>query len=173
MDSKHIEELLEKYWNCQTSLEEEEQLRAYFKGDGVPERWKETSELFRYFQLQKKDSLTSGDLEGEVLRKIKSESPRGKGVRMVFNIARIAAGLIVVAVATFLVRQEIRKSYPPEIVDTYSDPKLALEETKKAFLMISKSFGKAQEEAKKINLINEAEQKIGTKKDEKKTETSI
>ena len=36
MDSKHIEQLLEKYWSCETSLEEEKQLREYFRGEDIP-----------------------------------------------------------------------------------------------------------------------------------------
>ena len=36
MDSKQLEQLLEKYWNCETSLEEEKQLREHFRGE-VPE----------------------------------------------------------------------------------------------------------------------------------------
>ncbi len=79
---------------------------------------------------------------------------------MVFNFARIAAGLLVVITATYFVRQEVRKAYPPEIADTYSDPKLALEETKKALMMISKGFNKAQREAGKIKVFNEAEEKL-------------
>jgi hypothetical protein len=165
MDSeKHIEQLLEKYWNCETSLVEEQELREYFNGQDFPGQMKETAELFQYYEHQKKAPLANADFDAQILRKIKEKEPRGKSIRMFTYVARIAAGLIVVAVAAFLVRQEIRKSYPAEVVDTYSDPKLALEETKKAFMMISKSFGKAQQEAKSINLLNEAEQKIGEKK---------
>jgi hypothetical protein len=53
--------------------------------------------------------------------------------------------------------------------DTYDDPQKALEETKKALLMISKGFGRAEQQAKKINLLNEAQEKIQTK-EETKTE---
>ncbi len=172
MDSNEIKQLLEKYWNCETSLEEEQQLREYFRGNNVPESLKETSELFRYFEKQKKESLVQG-FDGEIMNRIKAESPQGKVVKMMFNVARIAAGLVVVVAATYFVRQEIRKSYPPEIADTYSDPKLAFEETKKALMMISKGFGKAQKEARKINLLNEAEQKIQGKEEDKKNSINI
>lgn len=77
------------------------------------------------------------------------------------KVVRIAAGILVVVAATYFVRNEMIKS--KEMPDTFSDPKLALEETKKALMMISKSFGKAKEGAGKINLFNEAEQKISGK----------
>lgn len=84
------------------------------------------------------------------------------------NMARIAAGIAVVVAATFLIRQEIRKNYPKEMQDTYSDPQLAFEETKRALQMISNSFGKAKKEASKMQMLNEAEKKIQTKKDSDK-----
>lgn len=159
MDSKQLEQLLEKYWNCETSLEEEKQLRDYFQGE-VPENLKETAGLFRYFEEQQLKSVGGSDFDEAVIKKIKHHKPEGKSVKMIFNYARIAAGLIVVVTATYFVRLEVRKAYPPEIVDTYSDPKLALEETKKALMMISKGFNKAQKEAGKIKVFNEAEEKL-------------
>ena len=94
---------------------------------------------------------------------------RGKVVRMAMATAKIAAGVLVLVAAIYLVRQEIRKSYPEEVADTYSDPQLAFEETKKALLMISKTFGKARQEAGRITVFNEAEKIIqdGAAKEEK------
>jgi len=80
---------------------------------------------------------------------------------------RIAAGLAVLLMAVWFVRNEVRESTPQEVVDTYDDPQLAFEETKKALLMISKSFGTAEEQAKKINMFNEAQEEIQKKQKEK------
>jgi hypothetical protein len=172
MDSEqHIKELLEKYWSCETSLDEEQELRDYFSKN--PERNDGPADLFRYYGQQKSTPLSDTDFDARVLKKIREKEPRRKSVRMFMYVARIAAGLAVVVAATFLVRQELRKSHPQEVTDTYNDPKMALEETKKAFMMISKSFGKAQQEAKSINLLNEAEQKIGEKKESKKEDSNI
>ncbi len=159
MDSKQIEQLLEKYWNCDTSLEEEQQLRAHFRGE-VPEQMQEVAEVFRYFDLQKKQQVTHPDFDAEVKKKVKQHRPEGKVIKLVYNYGSIAAGLVVVVAATYFVRQEVRKAYPADVVDTYSDPRLALEETKKALMLISKSFNKAQKEAGRIKVFNEAEEKI-------------
>jgi hypothetical protein len=71
--------------------------------------------------------------------------------------------------AIYLVRQEIRQEDPIAVEDTYTDPKQAFEETKKALLMISKGFGTAEQQAKKINMLNEAREKVqATTKEEEK-----
>jgi hypothetical protein len=167
MDSKKIEELLNRYWNCETSLEEEQELRQYFRASEIPEQWKETANLFRYFEENKKKTLTDVSFDHDVLQKIKV-SPKGKMSSLIFNSLRIAAGIAVLAIAFVFVKNEIRKSTPAEIVDTYDNPQLAFEETKKALLMISKSFGTAEEQAKKINMFNEAKEGIEKKSADKK-----
>lgn len=160
MDSNRIEELLQKYWNCETSLEEEEQLRAYFQSD-VPEHLEKTASLFRYFETQKNKSLHDAAFDTIVRDKL-TVSKTG---RLLYNSLRIAAGVAVLIVAGWFVRREIEDAKPvePVAVDTYDDPKLAFEETKKALLLISSSFEKAEEQAKKINLFNEAQQEVKPK----------
>lgn len=159
MDSEKIDELLNKYWNCETSLEEEEQLQAYFRNTALPEQHKEAAPMFRYFDAQKRKSLDDPSFEGSVMKKIHAPQ-NGKLRVLVFNSMRIAAGIVALVLAVWLVRMEVRKSTPQEIADTYDDPKLAFEETKKALMMISRSFGTAEEQAKKINLFNEAQKEI-------------
>ena len=167
MDSNRINELLKKYWSCETSLEEEAELREIFKGGNVPDELKETTLLFQYFEENKKKSLNDISFEGRVMEKIHSPAKRGHIAKLVYNSMRIAAGLVVVLAATWFIRNEIRSSNPPEVVDTYDDPKVAFEETKKALMMISKSFGTAEEHAKKINMFNEAQEEIQKKKETK------
>lgn len=170
MDSKQLEALLEKYWNCETSLEEEKQLKDYFAQGEVAEPLREAAPLFRYLHEQKSKHITDVVFDKQVSDQLRKK-PRGKVVWWTFNAARMAAGIAVVIVAGYFVRQEIRASYPEEVTDTYSDPKLAFEETKKALLMISKGFNRGQKETSKIKLFNQAEEKIQGK--DKKEEATI
>lgn len=158
MDSR-IEQLVEKYWKCETSLEEEMELKSYFATHEVSDEWKDAASLFKYFDHQKKLAMNE---DGVVKKLITEMQPKndGKVRKLMFTTAKIAAGVLVLVAATFLVRQEVRKSYPTEVVDTYSDPELAFKETKKALMMISKGFGKAKHEAGKIRIFNEAEEAI-------------
>jgi hypothetical protein len=158
MDFKERDDLLQKYWNCETSLEEEKQLREYFGGPDIPEQLKETASVFRYFEEAKKKSLNDVAFDGQVMRKV--DPRQGQIRRLVYNSMRIAAGLVVVIAATWFIRTEVRQTIPQEMVDTYDDPELAFEETKKALLMISKGFGTAEKQTRKINLFNEAQEEI-------------
>lgn len=168
MDLLELDQLLDKYWKCETSLEEERLLQDYFRSGDIPKGMNAAAALFQFFETEKGKSL-GNNFEGLVTKKLK-ERRKGKIVSMVSfgNIARIAAGIVVVVAATFFIRQEVRKSYPKELQDTYSDPKMAFEETKRALEMISNSFGVAKKEVNKIQMINEAEKKIQTKPVEEK-----
>lgn len=161
MDSKKIEELVKKYWDCETSLEEEQQLRQYFREENVREQLRETASLFRYFDQQKNNAVDA-HFENAVVKEIrKVKSPeKGRVTKLFYNSLRIAAGVAVLVLSIYFVRQEIRKDNPVAIEDTYDDPHKAFEETKKALLMISKGFGSAEQQARKINVFNEAQEKI-------------
>jgi hypothetical protein len=120
----------------------------------------------RWPKSNKKKSLRDVSFDKLVLEKV---HPAGEGrvKRLFYNSMRIAAGLVVVMMAIWFIRNEVRESTPQEMVDTYDDPKLAFEETKKALMMISKSFGTAEQQAKKINMFNEAQEEIQKKKETK------
>ena len=60
MDSKYIEQLLERYWQCETSLEEEAQLRTFFMEGDVPGHLLRYKDLFVYQQLQQPDVRITG-----------------------------------------------------------------------------------------------------------------
>ena len=48
MDYKYINQLLDRYWKAETSLEEEEILRAFFSQDELPAELKPYQALFSY-----------------------------------------------------------------------------------------------------------------------------
>lgn len=159
MDSKRIEELLDKYWKAETSVEEEQQLHAYFCNNDVPEAWKDTAAMFRYFDANKSKSLGDRSFDLDLVKRMQQPA-RSKVLRLVYNTMRIAAGIAVLVLAVWFIRKDVKETNPVVLEDTYNDPKMAFEETKKALLMISKSFGKAEEQAKKINMFNEAQEEI-------------
>lgn len=79
MDYKQIEQLLDRYWQCETSLEEESQLRTFFNGKDIPDHLRRYKHLFAYQQMQKKVGL-GADFDMRILAKI--EAPVVKARRL-------------------------------------------------------------------------------------------
>lgn len=159
MDYNQLETLIKKYWDCETSLEEEERLREWFRTHEVPERFKETAKLFSYFDEQKQKA-TDKQFDARVVKNLELKS-KGRTVTLWQTSLKIAAGIAVVAAAFFFVRKDLIEKHNLTEID---DPQKALEETRKAFMMISKGFSIAEENTKKINVLNEAEDKVKEKK---------
>ena len=74
MDYKYIEQLLERYWECQTTLEEEAILRTFFRQEDVP------ASLLPYRQLfleedEMANEHVSKDFADRMLRLVGEEAP--------------------------------------------------------------------------------------------------
>ncbi|WP_373840748.1 hypothetical protein [Bacteroides heparinolyticus] len=99
MDSKYIEQLLKRYWQCETSLEEEAQLRAFFSGSDVPAHLLRYKDLFVYEQLQQEVHLGE-DFDARVLAEIEVPVVKAKRLTLaarfipLFKAAAVVAGIL-------------------------------------------------------------------------------
>ena len=69
MDYKYIEQLLERYWQCETSLEEESELRSFFSEEEVPAHLLRYKELFVYQTVQQEVGLGK-DFDARILAQV-------------------------------------------------------------------------------------------------------
>lgn len=67
MDYKYIEQLLERYWACETTLEEEEILRAFFCQTEVPAHLQRYRSLFVYEHEEKRMEVLGEDFDQKIL----------------------------------------------------------------------------------------------------------
>lgn len=70
MDYKFIEQLLERYWECQTTIEEEEILRNFFNQENIPARFLLYKPLFTYQSQSKKEDTLDESFDEEVLARL-------------------------------------------------------------------------------------------------------
>ncbi len=71
MDYKYIEQLLERYFNAETSLEEESILRTFFSQTDVPAEMQQWRSLFTVENTEKLDD----DFDARILEMISNEEP--------------------------------------------------------------------------------------------------
>ena len=74
MDYKYIEQLLERYWRCETSLQEEEILRMFFSQEDIPAALLPYRSLFVYEQNEKEMDVLGDDFDQRVLGLIQEDS---------------------------------------------------------------------------------------------------
>jgi hypothetical protein len=70
MDYKYINQLLERYWAAETTLEEEEILRAFFSQTVIPAELEQYRWLFVYEHVAKHDDVLGSDFDERMLAMI-------------------------------------------------------------------------------------------------------
>ena len=123
MSNININELLEKYWAAETSLEEEKIIRQYYKNGMVPEV--PENALFEYFE-----EVQNQELKGA----IKMSPPKAK----IFNfrvLLSIAASLLILSAAFFSLQYNTNNNHR-EI----TNPDEALEMTLAALSIMNRSI---------------------------------
>ncbi len=75
MDYKYIEQLLERYWNCETTLEEEEILRTFFSQRDVPVGLMRYRDLFCYQLSERRSDVLGDDFSERVLALVGEPRP--------------------------------------------------------------------------------------------------
>lgn len=67
MDYKYIEQLLERYWSGETSLEEENILRAFFSQKDIPASLLPYRDIFVYQAVSKSEEVLDSDFDDKIL----------------------------------------------------------------------------------------------------------
>ncbi len=75
MDYKYIEQLIESYFDCQTTLQEEQILRSFFAQEDVPAHLARYAALFQY-ETEAKDEVLGEDFDQRIMAQIREEEQR-------------------------------------------------------------------------------------------------
>lgn len=75
MDYKYINQLLERYWAGETSLEEEQILRSFFSQPNVPDELKQYRCLFIYEQTEPATNVLGDDFDEQLMSIIERPRP--------------------------------------------------------------------------------------------------
>jgi len=150
MTSEQIEQLLEKYWACETALEEEFALKAFFSEDTIPEELKKYQPLFQWkvAQLQIKANPT--------LKTV----PKKPAVFQWYSLLKIAATvLLLLTLGIGICTHYQQEKYMDKVFsETYSNPEDALQETKSVIGKISSVLSLAKNKQAELQKLDSLEQ---------------
>ncbi|WP_396637582.1 hypothetical protein [Maribacter sp. R77961] len=140
MELDNIEKLLEKYFEANTTVAEEETLRDYFSKDSVATHLEQYAPMFQYFSKAKEERFTK-----QVPLKTKNNFYRWASVAAV---AVLAFGLY------------FGNDYREQQIADQEKALLAYNQTKKAFALLAVNFNKGTEKVAYLNEFEETKQKI-------------
>lgn len=99
MNYQYIEQLLERYWECQTTIEEEQILRSFFSQPDIPMHLMQYADLFAYEANEKKESLGE-EFDQRILAMIEEKKVvKAKEVKLSTRFAPFFKAAAVVAIA--------------------------------------------------------------------------
>lgn len=88
MDYKYINQLLDRYWKGETSLEEEEILRAFFSQDELPAELKPYQALFSYEMGEAKQEALGDDFDQKMMAMIEDEYTKKPNKAKVISLTK-------------------------------------------------------------------------------------
>ena len=101
MDYKDIEQLLERYWQCETSIEEEAALRNFFVKEEVPAHLLRYKNLFVYQQVQQEVGLGE-DFDVRILAEVEPTVVKAKRLTLTGRFVTLFKAAAVIAIIHYL-----------------------------------------------------------------------
>ena len=145
-DYSHIEALLERYYDAQTSEAEEQRLKDFFLHEEVPAHLQAEKEMF----LQLQTSAVPEGLEERLSQSIDRWGKKHRTLRLQW-IGSIAASLLLLFGAGWYLQKPPRK-------DTCATPEEAYAEAQKALVMFSTALNKGM---RQMDALHETTERVG------------
>jgi len=153
MDYKTIHQLLDKYWEGETSLDEEKTLKAYFNGGEVATDLQQFTPLFQYLNLSEEPAL-SEHFDQELMSKLEGKRIALRNPRIIHWIMRAAAIVLIIGTAFYLQKQTPLATPAKKAAINWEEketisPEEAWAQTKAALELVSRKLNKGSKEASK------------------------
>lgn len=156
MTNQEIKILLDKYFEGETSLEEENLLKAYFQGQGVAPEFLPFQPLFQFFEAEKQASL-SHEFDHKLFQKIQHKpAPR---IRMItpFLTRVAAAAVLLLGIVVLFPKQQPQAKADAAIdwnqYEPQTEEEAIAEATAALELLASKLNGGAKKASKELQKI--------------------
>jgi hypothetical protein len=152
MNAEELNRLIEKYYNGESTEEEERTLRDHFKNNDIPEGCEAEKVIFGYYAAAGEVPEPSEGFEARIMSRIDAtdtNSRSRKFRRFILPYLSAAAGLLILAGSWFFF---VHRQEP---ADTFKDPVIAYAETMKILRNVSSQLNHGVEALEPVGKINE------------------
>ena len=154
MKLQEIEQLLAKYYNGETSLDEERRLKEFFASEEVPVRFLAEKAQFAWLTEAGAGTLEDEKFDSSVLNRVgAAEGLLGRIMeRKSWFYTTVGMAATILILLAIFIRFE---PFPKKIQDTYSDPQVAYQEAKKVLFFVSKQLNRGTDKLQPITTYDE------------------
>ena len=142
-----IEIILEKYFQGETSIAEEKELRSYFSSPNVAPHLEQYKSMFDYFTQAKKQEFVQ-------------EIPQITKKRNVMWLSVAASAVVLLGIATFFMINNDELVNRKNELGTYKSPEMAFKETQKALALLSSNVNIGMESVMYVQEYENTKNKI-------------
>jgi len=164
MNTKEIDQLLERYFEGETTLVEEKLLREFFSGDDVPENLRQYQPVFRFYSSEATLSLSDEQQEKVLSRRIeqyREETSAVKshpGKKRLYYFSGIAAGLLILIGLVFTLWNETGRMHHKALANPSAE--MAYDQTEQALLLVSVGLNTGLDAVEHLKTLDMAMEKI-------------
>jgi len=151
MNQKELRKLVEKYFNGDSTEEEEVALRSYFTTENAPPEFETEKAIFGYTAKPVEIPEPSPDFESRIMAGIDASEDisRKRYVKFLISYISVAASLLILIASYFFFNNR------SSTLDTYSDPRIAYAETMKILYEVSAKLNSGTRALQPVSKISE------------------
>lgn len=160
MNSKQIKGLLQKYYDGESSIQEEQVLYEFFSQPELPPALQHEATLFRFYQAAKEEQNPK-KLNLEQLDLLQ-QSEKTTTVYWIKRSLQLAASLLLISMLYYFIPKE--EHLTVQLSDaTPQETAAAYQKTKKALLLVSEKLNRGTKDVNKLSKFNQVQHLITTK----------
>jgi hypothetical protein len=164
MNTSGIEALLQKFYEGNTSLQEEKSLREFFQGKDVPVHLKSHQPLFSFYSDEQRQEISDQDFELNLTAQLTEDQDEIPVVQMrpnrnrIMFIAGIAASFLLLIGLVFTFQQDVfRKSLKQA---GNPDPEIAYADVSQALMLVSGNLNNGLKQVERLQMVDKAMKNI-------------
>lgn len=163
MDLKKKRALLEKYYNGESTLEEEKLLRDYFYNQSVDQEFAADQDIFLYQDQENLNEEEFPDISDEIWNNLQTDKTYNvkSNNKIGYFYLRIAASIIIIIGSFFIIKNQVfNKNTEIQFTDTYDNPELAYKQAKETLLYVSAMLNTGKDHLEPIKKIEKGTQPL-------------
>lgn len=163
MELTQVKILLKKYYQSETTANEEKQLKDYFNTHEVPDELKVDRYLFQSLSDFSNEQGVSDDVSAEIISYINDYEQDRKSAKLTFRkkltiYLSAAASIAILLTASLFIYQN--RQYDEDRMGTITDPEKAYEQTKETLMYVSSLMNKSKQYLEPLEKFSEAEEEM-------------